>query len=404
MNIIAGRDHETPSGSARQGSSLLLPTPALLHASMLMSGFGTVFLGPVLPALATGTHTSDSGSGLFFTAQFIGAFLGGVTTSRHLWRSLLFGSGAAALGFVLLAICTAQKASLNLHLAALLPLGFGVGQMLTSTNLLAAHRSVSHRGAALALVNFSWSLGAVSAPLVLGRLLATTSLFRVLLAVACFMGVVFIGAALNSLFGRAARDQPAKADAGGTPFSRTAFLYFGGLLLLYGGVETSLSGWVTTFSTRYGDGKMHTLAVGTAALWVGITAGRACAPVLLRRMREHALLVSALVSAALLIVLLSLSRGNLTIVVLCALLGLSLAPWFPLVLSAMLAEGAGAGQVGSIIALSGIGAATIPLLVGVASRASGSLRIALAVPLTGLLCLLTLSIVRKSRPVGLGSQ
>lgn len=399
VNNTTGRGRAMSHKAAQTGVSFALPHPALLHASMLLSGFGTVFLGPVLPALAASTHTSDSGSGLFFTAQFIGAFLGGITTSRHLWRSLLLGSCGAALGFLLLAISVGQQASLNWHLAALLPLGFGVGQMLTSTNLLAAHRYVSHRGAALALVNLSWSLGAVSAPLVLDHLLATSKLAHVLLGVACLMGMIFTGAALNARFGDRELGESAQAGSSNTVLTKNAFAYFGALLLLYGGVETSLSGWVTTFSTRYGDGRAHVLAVGTAALWVGITAGRAGTPVVLRRMRENSLLVSSLALAALLTILLSLSRGSVVIAVLCGLLGLSLASWFPLVLSAMLAEGAAAGQVGTIIALSGIGAATIPLLVGIASRMADSLRIALVVPFTGLLCLLTMSLVRSSRLV-----
>src|ERR1700712_5985045 len=95
--------HVAPTGS---------PNLALLHGGMLLSGFGTVFLGPALPALAVSAHASDGGSGLFFTAQFIGAFFGGVTTSRRLWRSLIRGSAAAFVGFALLGACALLHASL----------------------------------------------------------------------------------------------------------------------------------------------------------------------------------------------------------------------------------------------------------------------------------------------------
>src|SRR6187402_654177 len=72
---------QTPAEIAAGAS----PNLALLHLCMLLAGFGTVFLGPTLPVLAANAHASDSGSGLFFTAQFVGAFFGGVTTSSRLW-------------------------------------------------------------------------------------------------------------------------------------------------------------------------------------------------------------------------------------------------------------------------------------------------------------------------------
>ena len=384
--------HEGTSGQSAQ------PHLALLHGSMLLSGFGTVFLGPVLPALAANAHVSDSGSGLFFTAQFIGAFFGGVTTSSRLWLSLLRGSGAAACGFLLLGLCTRQHASLPWDAAALLPLGFGVGQMLTSVNLLASRRFVAQRGAALSLVNFSWSLGAVLAPFVLGSLLSSVSLGTLMLYAAALFAAAFAGAAVNASRGARERVSPSKAQLS-QRLPLRAFLYFGALLLLYGGVETSLSGWITTFGTRYGSGALQSSALGAVALWVGITAGRALAPLLLRIVRERALLTGTLTAATALVALLSQAHGSVTIVALSALLGLSLAPWFPLVLAGMLGENAAAGQVGSIIAVSGIGAATLPLLLGAVSRASGSLRLALLVPLCGLLLLLALSFRKPAHPV-----
>jgi FHS family glucose/mannose:H+ symporter-like MFS transporter len=377
-----------PSGS---------PHLALLHGGMLLSGFGTVFLGPALPALAASAHASDGGSGLFFTAQFIGAFFGGVTTSRRLWRSLIRGSAAATIGFFLLALCVRRQAPAIWDAAALLPLGFGVGQMLTSLNLLASRRFAAHRGAALSLVNFSWSLGAVLAPFVLGTLLLSHSLHTLLLCVAALFALA-LGTALWNGRGSAFSDGSASEAVafGGLPTK--SYVYFASLLLLYGGVETSLSGWITTFGTRYGSGALQASTLGATALWIGITAGRALSSVVLRAVRERTLLIGALTSAAVLTAALSQAHGSLAIIALSALLGLSLAPWFPLVLSAMLGEGAVASQVGLIIAVSGLGAAALPLLVGQISRVSGSLRIALLVPLFGLIALLFLSFRRSKQP------
>ncbi|MEK6397360.1 MAG: hypothetical protein V4734_04680, partial [Terriglobus sp.] len=140
------------------------PSVLLFPAAMLLSGFGTVFLGPVLPSLAASSHATDSGSGLFFTAQFIGAFFGGITTSQRLFFCLIRGLFAATTGFLLLALFSGLSMGVLWDAAALVPLGFGVGQMLTSVNLLAAQRFQRQRSSALSLINFTWSLGAVAAP------------------------------------------------------------------------------------------------------------------------------------------------------------------------------------------------------------------------------------------------
>lgn len=378
-------------------SSPVSPNLALLHGGMLLSGFGTVFLGPTLPVLAANAHASDSGSGLFFTAQFIGAFFGGITTSRHLWRSLLRGSAAAALGFFALGLCVRRHAPAMWDAAALLPLGFGVGQMLTSLNLLASRRFAAHRGAALSLVNFSWSLGAVLAPFVLGTLLLSLPLGTLLMCVAGLFAMALAATLWNGKRSDGL-ERTASGASGGKALPLRTFAYFASLLLLYGGVETSLSGWITTFGTRYGSGALRSSALGATALWIGITAGRALAPLVLRTVRERTLLTAALGCAAALTAALSQAHGSAAILVLSALLGLSLAPWFPLVLSAMLGEGAAAAQVGTIIAVSGLGAGALPLLVGAISRSSGSLRLALLVPLGGLIVLLFLSLRRVKSP------
>ncbi len=379
----------------RIASSRATPNLALLHACMLLSGFGTVFLGPVLPALAANAHATDSGSGLFFTAQFIGAFFGGVTTSQRLWLSLIRGSAAAAVGFAALGLCTHAHAAPLWDVLALLPLGFGVGQMLTSANLLASHRFVRERGAALARVNFSWSLGAVFAPFLLGWLLSSVPLHALLLVAAVLFALSCAAAITNAMQTSESTSQTAEGSAS-AKLTRSAFVYFAVLLLLYGGVETSLSGWITTFGTRYGSAALRLSTLGATALWIGITAGRGLAPLVLRRVHERVMLSGTLAVAAVLVAVLTSVRGAVSIIAVALLLGMALAAWFPLVLSAMIAEGATAGEAGTVIAVSGLGAASLPLLVGAVSRGTGSLRIALLVPLCGLLALLVMSF-RKAR-------
>ncbi len=368
------------------------PHLALLHGAMLLAGFGTVFLGPLLPVLSAAARTNDSGSGLFFTAQFIGSFLGGVTTSAHLWRSLLRGCTSATIGFLLLSLCVSHHAALPWFAVALLPLGFGVGQALTSVNLLTAARFHAQRGAALSLVNFSWSLGAVLTPAVLGYVLKRSAPQHILWGASGLFCVAVAGTAWNRLQSGALTVAAPVTKGVRSALPLSTFLFFASLLFTYGGVETSLGGWTTTFGQRYGsDSAMTGVTAGafsTTALWLGLTVGRALVPVLLPRIRERTLLQASVLAATLTTLALSRSNGGVAMITICVLLGLSLAPWFPLVLTSMIDAGVGARQVGTIIAVSGIGAASLPLLEGTLSRSTGSLRVALAVPIGGLLWLL----------------
>lgn len=366
------------------------PRLSLLHAAMLLSGFGTVFLGPALPSLTATAHASDSGSGLFFTAQFIGAFLGGVTTSRRVWLCLLRGLIAATLGFAALATTSAAGASLVSVACALAVMGFGVGQMLTSVNLLVSRRFQHGRSSALSLINFSWSFGALTAPFLLGLSLSMFSLRSVLGCTAAVFLLVLLATAWDSR-GQVEHPQTDTGDiAVGLP--TRAFALFGAMLLLYGGVETCLTGWITTFATRYAGASLKQASLCATALWIGITAGRAASPMLLRAVRERVLILASLILSTGIVLAISRVSQPFVLTLLAGLLGLSLAPWFPMVLSLLLGRGASARQTGTIIAVSGIGAAVLPAILGEVAHASGSLRTALIVPVAGLAALIALAL------------
>lgn len=372
------------------------PRLSLLHAAMLLSGFGTVFLGPTLPSLAALAHASDSGSGLFFTAQFIGAFVGGITTSRRLWLCLLRGLTAATLGFSALTVVAVAGASLFSVAFALAVMGFGVGQMLTTVNLLISRRFQNQRSSALSLVNFSWSFGAVTAPFLLGFAISAFELRAVLGCTCAVFLLVFLAILWDSRGQVEQAEASAVEDARGLPASATAV--FGVMLLLYGGVETCLSGWITTFVTRYAGTSLKEASLNATALWVGITVGRAASPMLLRFMRERALIFASLILSTTIVLAISQATRPSAIVVLAGLLGFALAPWFPMVLSLLLGRGASARQTGTIIAVSGIGAAVLPAVLGAVAHASGSLRTALAVPVVGLLLLIALTAIQAAQP------
>jgi fucose permease len=127
--------------------------------------------------------------------------------------------------------------------------------------------------------------------------------------------------------------------------------------------------------------------------WAGLLAGRAMAPLMLRRVAEKTLLITGLILAggfngALLWA--STFRGAAICV---AATGLGLSCIYPLVVSQMVGRyGKDAKHTRSIMfALASLGGATMPALVGFTSTHAGSLRAGLLVPFIACLAMLGLS-------------
>ena len=183
-------------------------------------------------------------------AKFCGAFLGGVSVSRNLKRSLLVGMFAGAVGFGGFAVAPGMA----LGAVALFVGGYGIGQLITATNILAGRRFTAHRGSALSLLNFSFSLGAMLSALLAAWLLPRFALRSLLecFAVTFLLGGLVLVLEMRGAAGRRVRSDPLRRPTARKGSSGRIYLYFAGLLFLYGGLETCLSGWLTTFALRYG--------------------------------------------------------------------------------------------------------------------------------------------------------
>jgi MFS transporter, FHS family, glucose/mannose:H+ symporter len=368
-----------------------VPAAPLLHLALLLTGLATALLGPILPLLSRHWHLQDQQSGLLLMAQFLGSFTGGLTVSKHLRRSLVLGLTASAIGFTGFAVAPTLLAACVLLFVA----GWGVGQCITACNIIAGRRYSTRRGSAMALLNFSWSAGAMLSPLLAAWLTPRFPLRHLLEGFAgCFLGVLIL--LLSDLRGTPAEAISASDTPSGTASASrlglSAYLYFIALLFLYGGVETSISGWLTTYALRYGNRNLTLSEYTTLVLWTSLTVGRAITSVLLLRMKESTLLRASLLLSAVFIAGLALAHGAWSIAAFAVLLGLSLAPFFPSSFSMMMGDRPSARQAGVVLAVSGVGAAVLPSLMGVLSTHTGSLQLALAVPFTAALMLLGLSL------------
>jgi fucose permease len=361
-----------------------------MHFGLLLAGLGTALLGPILPVLANQWAMLDSQSGLLMMAKFCGAFLGGVTVSQKLRRSLMVGLVAGAAGFGGFAIAP----SMSVGCIGLFVGGFGLGQIITSVNILAGRRFTAHRGSALSALNFSFSLGAMLSALLAAWLLPRFALRTLLECFAALFAVGVVGLMAQMRRNRAREEQTdvvSQETAPQTGLNTRVYLYFAGLLILYGGLETCLSGWLTTFALRYGDKTLAVSEYTTLLLWMSLTVGRVGASAVMLRVGEKTVQRWGLALAAVFTAGLAMAHSTVTIASFAILLGLSLAPFFPATFALLMAERPTARQAGVVLAVSGLGAAALPWMMGVVSTRAGSLQVALALPFAAALGLLTMS-------------
>ena len=358
------------------------PPAPLLTASFFLAGLGTVILGPLLPQLLQEWSLTDQRGGLLLLAKFAGAFLGGVSVPRRLRLGIMAGHLLAAAGFTAFAFAH----GLALALPALFVAGLGLGEIIASTNILAGRRWPQHTGSALALINLFWSLGAVSTGLLVAALLPRFGWRGPTLGMAALLLVIGLGGLVfssqhHSVEG-AQTDDTAKLPLAASVhvLPRREALRFGALLFLYGGLETCLTAWLTTYALRFTGGALLGGQSGFVVLWSALTAGRALAAVAMRRWPEIAVQRLSLMVSLLVIGLLTISRSTASLSLTCILLGLALAPIFPSTFGLLLRRQPSARSAGAILAVSGLGAAVFPWLMGAVSTHTGSLRVAMVIP------------------------
>ena len=359
--------HDTQSTAAG-------PSALWLCAGLLLAGMGTVLLGPILPALSQEWHLPDYQAGLLLFAKFIGAFVGGSTVPSKLRNGIFIGLLATCAGLS----AFAYAGGLITGSLALFVTGVGLGQLIASTNILAGRRYSTRTGSALSIFNFFWSLGAVAVGALIAALLPHYTLRQFLLTFAVAFIVIAFGGRLQSV--RFDDGESSTETSAPIALPKQILLCFALMLFLYGGLETCLSQWITTYTVRYTGGHVLGGQSAIVVLWTALTLGRALSSLALRRMRESTLQRGAMICSALLIPILANCSSAKSLSITCVLLGLSLSAFFPSTFALLLRRRPPARVAGFILAVSGLGAAALTWLMGIISTQAGSLRVAMAVP------------------------
>jgi fucose permease len=364
----------------------------LLHGGFALTGVGTVLLGCILPQVSRQWHLRDKDAGLLLLVQFATSASGALLVRRDLWRTLGWGYGLFGAGA--LSIFLLQHNSFPMVVLSFAGYGLGLGMAMTSTNMLFGRRYPKRRGAALALLNFSWSAGAVACPLAVAqflRHLSSGSAFGLL-------GVVVVPFVLLPMFADPLAFAAETSLQPAPTASREAATigYFALLAFLYVGIEATVGNWMSTYATRATSWNFVGSNVAVAFFWAALLLGRGMTPGVLRLVSERQLYRASVVVVIGGILLLLTAHSPRTLLAGSLVTGLALAPLFPLILSLFLAEIGESRNAGWVFAVAGFGGAVLSWLTGVISTDTGSLRIALLVPGAAALWMLGMILWRRA--------
>jgi len=356
------------------------------HAVFVPVGIVTVLLGPMLPALSLRWSLNYAQAGSLFTIQFAASTLG-VAFSGVLVQRLGFRSAIVA-GLIPMSVGVSALAA-NSHFFGILGItayGIGLGLSIPACNLLVAEVNPERRSAALNLLNFSWSVGAVACPFLIGAAAARNEVPALLYTIAVAM--LLIAAVVARMGGErkrfAASVPPALPRTVPTiNWGDPVLVVFCGLFFLYVGVENAVGGWAASYA-KHIAGPASTFAVMTSSFfYIALMVGRWLAPQLLRSLPEVKLARSGLVLACLGMLGLLASRTMTGVVSSVAVAGLGLSAVYPITIS-LLSEtfGSAASRAGSVMfTMANLGGASLPWLVGFSSTRFGNLKAGLTVPL-----------------------
>jgi len=363
------------------------PKPALrslavLHPVFLLTGVLHVISGPLLPAIATTFHLKDNQSGLLFLTYFAGSSLGAL---------LCLGkyAQAMAIGFVLAALsCLGIVFSRwPLLLLAFAILGIGVGLSMSAVSLYVGRQWRAQSAPVLVFLNFSWSLGALVAPLIAALVLAHAS-FRIMYALLAIAAVV--AAAVSFVLLRDTTDTPNSRDATGNGAGFWAIATFAIACFLQVGIENTSAAWLTTYIVRTARMEVPFAATLSALYWTGFLLARAGAPYLLRRCNDTLLVRIAIPAAFAASLLLFLSRTQSLSSGAMFFLGLTLGPIYPLIVAHSFGRLPRVSDSRWILAAAGFGGSVMPWLTGWISVQSRSIRTGLLTLPAALLLLIVL--------------
>jgi FHS family glucose/mannose:H+ symporter-like MFS transporter len=375
-----------------------LTASAIAHATFVPTGMGTVLLGPLLLTLSVRWSLNDSQAGYLVTAQFLGALLStvscGVVLPRFGFRCTI-SCGLVTMG---IGAATLIAGPFWWALLAVFCYGIGIGLTIPTGNLLVAQVVSERRSSALNLLNCSWSAGAVACPFLLAA-------FQHRGRTNCFLyGIAGLLALVTVTLFVIPTDLPEPRREGDSAPWRSWIRYLwtpaavvlGAIFFIYVGTENALGAWLASYAKRVSAIPSSAWITVPSYFYGALLLGRVLAPLTLRQVSDVKQACTGAVLAMIGSGTLLFARSVWSVAVCATFAGLGMSSLYPIAIG-FLSEAFGAATpriAGVMFALSTLGGASVPWLVGYVSTRFASLRTALVVAVAG--CLTMLFLFRSS--------
>lgn len=354
-------------------------TLVVVSLAFFALGMVVASIGPVMSELSTRTHVTLSAMGAIFTALFMGALaiqmLSGLIFHRAGYLPMLLGGALfGTLGMTGIFL----SHSYPLLLVSALILGLGHGSLNLSGNLSIAALFPENRVAAVNFVNVFYALGAFIGPALAGFAVMKVNTGMPVFWVGTFLflcaGLMMLG---TSFTGKPeTQSVPASSAAPGRLLATPILWALVILSFFYGGSETGMSGWTTTYLQKSAGFTLERAAFVTSAFYLALMFGRILCAWLGSKLTDMQILMATLTVTFAGSLLFVLGYGNPVVSIIAILIiGLGYGGTYPTMIALTTATfKESSGKAASIIiSLGSIGGSALPALQGVILEQIGAL-------------------------------
>ena len=365
----------------------------LAGAGLLLVGWSSLLVPSLIRSIEGDFGQTDAGFGVFFFVNAVayasGSLVGGLLIERFGRRVVL---AIAALSVAVGLVALATVPSWPLFLAAAIPFEAGAGAIDGGTNGLVLDLYPTSRGRALNLLHLFFSLGALMAPLVVGRLVEAGVAWQVMVLgtglAAVPLALAFAVVALPS--GRHSRTDEIDGEPHGARIGFSwPLIALAVAIACYVASEVGVSDWLVRFLDSASVG-LATAAL--SLLWASLALGRLASAKWSDRF-DHARFASiASFAAAIALVAATLVPSLPASIVLFGVVGFAFGPIYPLIMAVAgdRFPGRSAAVSGFLSGFAVVGAIAYPPIMGFISVGIGLAAAMLGAAALALVCALVL--------------
>lgn len=362
-----------------------------LLINFILFGASMTIFGAAIPKIIRLYDWSYSAAGLvlaassvgYFSSTFISGFLIKRIGGRWLIVTTLIIEGISFLFF-------ARFPSIALNAVLNFLIGFGQGGTEVVSNVAIIRIEQDGKSRLMNLLHSTFCIGAFMGPLGVAGLISSTigwqSIYPIIGGTIILMSVALftrrfpdvheVLTGMPEIPGESANTGETSNDGGNTPVMpgttwRILLGMYSVLILLYVGLELSISNWSAEFFVvRLGTAE-GTGAFMVAILWIGLFIGRFGLSVFYHGTRQEVVLLILNIGSAVFILLMLLSKSLEVSAVLVFLVGLGLSGVYPLIMSLVGKGSHSTVAVGIVSTAGGIGSFSFPFILAYIADAAG---------------------------------